>query len=78
METIKITYDNCRLSIGREVVEAKDIEKSIKKLIERFIYEWDFCKKANVEPFIHLRRVIEIIHKFVENELKQKIKGEKV
>ncbi|MBU0894952.1 MAG: hypothetical protein KKB88_05915 [Nanoarchaeota archaeon] len=42
--------------------EQKQKEKDfLKELKEGMIYEWDFCKKAKVEPSIHPRRIIEFI-----------------
>jgi len=51
-------------------LKEEEVLKKIKMLKEGFIEDWEFCKKANTEPHIHPRRVIEFIDKIFEEELK--------
>ena len=46
----------------KEHVEEQDKE-FIKIILEDFIEDWKFCKKAKVQPYIHIRRALEIIKK---------------
>jgi NMD protein affecting ribosome stability and mRNA decay len=41
----------------------------IKKLKEGLNNDWEFCKKANVEPHIHPRRILEFIDKLAGKSL---------
>lgn len=51
-----------------DIVEKQDKE-FIKDIINDFINDWEFCKKAKVEPHIHPRRAIEIIKTRVGEEI---------
>ena len=51
-------------------LKEEEVLKKIKILKDGFIEDWEFCKKANTEPHIHPRRVIEFIDKIFEEELK--------
>lgn len=51
------------------VLDVEDVKAYIKMLYESLIQDWEFCKKANVEPHIHPRRVIELIHRHAGDKL---------
>ncbi len=40
-----------------------EVKEAIQKLNNDIINDWEFCKKANCEPHIHPRRVLEVMKK---------------
>ena len=65
--TTSLNRKVCYEAGKRETLER--VDKFIKELKEGFKQDWEICKKANIEPHIHPRRVIEFIDKLAE-ELK--------
>jgi len=37
------------------------VKKFVEEILDEFIAEWEFLKQAGQEPYIHIRRVLEII-----------------
>lgn len=54
----------CQATLKATKETAEQVKKEVLEELENiFIGEWDFMKKANVDAYIHIRRVLEIIHK---------------
>ncbi len=53
----------------QDVLGIEDVKEFIRRLKESFIEDWEFSKKAEAEPYIHFRRIIERIHKLAGKEL---------
>jgi len=51
------------------IYKSQDVKEFLKELKEGFNKDWEVCKKANCEPHIHPRRVIEFIDKLAREEL---------
>ena len=50
-------------------LDVEDVRNSIKNIINGLINDWEFSKKAKVEPSIHPRRVMEMIKREVGMKL---------
>ena len=60
----------CKLSLGFDGFPKEDVKEFIKRLKEIMDEEADFCKKGNILPSIHPRRVKEWIDKLAGEKLK--------
>jgi len=57
-----------------EKLDVENVKEAVRLLINTVNDDWNFCKKANAEPHIHPRRILETINTIFGNKLTSEVK----